>query len=237
MNNINEKIEFLNKYTLNEDKVELLDINEVKEIPDNIIPREWKNIFNEVDMRKRINQILYIWKLNVGEEMSNTISFLEEFLKEIDLMKIGEKYSVLYTIVNEDNEIEYYQGNNPYEKRNNKSLDEFFESLPKSLQDFYNKLHNGFYYYPSKGMGLSAYNDILHLSDEEWGIIEDIGEENLQLNLETSFGFFSNSMGTYVAIDFEKDIDRSILWSAKDEPEYDLNFWDVIDEWTVIGFQ
>lgn len=237
MNNINEKIEFLNKYTLNEDKVELLDINEVKEIPDNIIPREWKNIFNEVDMRKRINQILYIWKLNVGEEMSNTISFLEEFLKEIDLMKIGEKYSVLYTIVNEDNEIEYYQGNNPYEKRNNKSLDEFFESLPKSLQDFYNKLHNGFYYYPSKGMGLSAYNDILHLSDEEWGIIEDIGEENLQLNLETSFGFFSNSMGTYVAIDFEKDIDRSILWSAKDEPEYDLNFWDVVDEWTVIGFQ
>lgn len=169
--------------------------------------------------------------------MSNTISFLEEFLKEIDLMKIGEKYSVLYTIVNEDNEIEYYQGNNPYEKRNNKSLDEFFESLPKSLQDFYNKLHNGFYYYPSKGMGLSAYNDILHLSDEEWGIIEDIGEENLQLNLETSFGFFSNSMGTYVAIDFEKDIDRSILWSAKDEPEYDLNFWDVVDEWTVIGFQ
>lgn len=63
MNNINEKIEFLNKYTLSEDKVELLDINEVKEIPDNIIPEEWKNIFSKGDMRERINQMLYIWKL------------------------------------------------------------------------------------------------------------------------------------------------------------------------------
>ena len=176
-------------------------------------------------------------QINVWEEMSNTISFLEEFLKNIEIMRIGEQYSVLYTIINQDNEIEYYQGNNPYEKRNNKKLDEFFKNAPSSIQNFYTNVHNGFYYYPSKGMGLSPYNDVICLGDYEWGIIDEIEEDNLKLNLETSFGFFNNSMGTYVIIDFSQNINNSILWSAKDEPDYELNFWDVVDEWMVIGFQ
>ncbi|WP_034868834.1 hypothetical protein [Clostridium lundense] len=233
-----EKIEFLNKYTLSKvNKVNLLTTDDVKKIPDGVLPKVWKDIFSEknVDVRKR--KMLDVWRSSVGKEMSNTISFLNEHLIDIEIMNIGEYYSVLYTVKNQDNKIKYYEGNNPCDKRLNKKLNEYWSVVPDEIKRFYDNVHNGFYYYPSKGMGLDSYNDVTCLWEEEWGIIEDIGEENLKLNLLTSFGFFNNSLGTYVVVDCEKGINDAILWSSKDEPEYNLKFWDVVDEWMVIGFQ
>ncbi len=233
-----EKIEFLNKYTLSKvNKVNLLSTDDVKKIPDGLIPEIWKDIFSDKNVEIRKKRMLDIWKTYVEKEMSNTISFLEEYLIDIELMRIGEYYSVLYTIKNQDDKIKYYEGNNPYDKRMNKKLDEYWDIVPVEIKRFYDNVHNGFYYYPSKGMGLDSYNDVTCLGEEEWGIIDDIGEENLELNLSSSFGFFNNSLGTYVVVDCEKGVNDAILWSSKDEPEYNLKFWDVVDEWMVIGFQ
>jgi len=45
-------------------------------------------------------------------------------------------------------------------------------------------------------------------------------------------------MGTYVAIDYKNcDNDNATLWSSKDEPDYDVKFWDLVDEWIVIGME
>lgn len=238
MMNDKEKIEFLNKYTLSkENKVRLLSTDDIEEIPEGLFPKVWKEVFCEKEIDLKIKKMLNIWKTYVGKEMSNTISYLEEFLIDIEIMNIGKYYSVLYTIKNQDNKVKYYEGNNPYDKRLNKKLNEYWHLVPDDIKKFYDNVHNGFYYYPSKGMGLDSYNDVTYLNDEEWGIIDEIGEENLILNLSTSFGFFNNSIGTYVVVDCEKGINDAILWSAKDEPEYNLKFWDVVDEWMVIGFQ
>ncbi|MEC0486211.1 hypothetical protein ABE068_20090 [Bacillus glycinifermentans] len=41
---------------------------------------------------------------------------------------------------------------------------------------------------------------------------------------------------TDVAIDYKNcGQDHATLWSAKDQPEYNINFWDFADEWIVIG--
>ncbi|YAR64077.1 hypothetical protein ACUIAK_20075 [Bacillus cytotoxicus] len=45
-------------------------------------------------------------------------------------------------------------------------------------------------------------------------------------------------MGGYVAIDLNNCTDEvATLWFTNDNPEYNVNFWDVVDEWIVIGFQ
>ena len=45
-------------------------------------------------------------------------------------------------------------------------------------------------------------------------------------------------MGGYLAIDIINcDINSATLWFSDDQPEYNLNFWDVVDEWTKIGLQ
>ncbi|MBO1580456.1 hypothetical protein [Bacillus sp. XF8] len=58
------------------------------------------------------------------------------------------------------------------------------------------------------------------------------------MDVNSTFGFFSNGMGAYVAIDGENCInENSTLWFKNKSPKYNLNFWDVVDEWKVIGFQ
>lgn len=86
-------------------------------------------------------------------------------------------------------------------------------------------------------MGLISLEDAAYLGDDDfdWGIIDDLNQP-LQIGLDTSFGFFNNGMGTDVAIDYKNcGQDHATLWSAKDQPEYNINFWDFADEWIVIG--
>ena len=45
-------------------------------------------------------------------------------------------------------------------------------------------------------------------------------------------------MGGYVAIDYNNcEKDNATLWWVNKQPKYNIKFWDVVDEWIVIGFQ
>lgn len=87
-------------------------------------------------------------------------------------------------------------------------------------------------------MGLEFLENIMYLDDYEWGIVDEIGEYNLKIDFVFLYGFFSNGMGIYVVVDYKNSLgDNVILWFLKEESEYNLNFWDVVDEWMVIGFE
>ena len=82
-------------------------------------------------------------------------------------------------------------------------------------------------------MGLVEYESKICLSDDEWGILEEIDE--VKVNLNKTFCFFENGMGGYVAVDY--DTNKSVVWFADEHPIYDVKFWDVVDEWIVLGMQ
>lgn len=153
-------------------------------------------------------------------------------------MEINDRFSILYTIKNSKGEVFYYEGRRPHENFNNEKLEESWKKIPASIQAFYENIHNGFYYYASGAMGLVPLENVTYLGEDDfdWNIIDDL-EEPMQIDLNTSFGFFSNGMGTYVAIDYNNcDNNNATLWSAKTQPKYNINFWDFVDEWIVIGF-
>lgn len=233
-----QKLEYLKKYTMRKDGyIRLIPDEEIIHI--GMIPESWLKIFGEKVTQKRIEILLDLWKDNLGIELRNTISYLSEYLENIELMEINQRYSILYTIRNRSGQIMYYEGRNPLENFNNKYLEDIWINIPNSIQNFYNNIHNGVYYYASGSMGLVPKEDVAYLGDDDfdWGILDDL-EEPLQIDLSTSFGFFSNGMGTYVAIDYKNcNGDKATLWSAKDQPEYNINFWDYVDEWIVIGFE
>ncbi|MCT4509936.1 MAG: SMI1/KNR4 family protein [Tepidibacter sp.] len=230
-----QKLDFLRRY--NNGNVSILTIDEIDNIDCDLIPNIWRNLFKENDIKSRINIILAIWKNHSGVELSNTISYLCDKLENIEMIKINNRYSILYTIKNSIGNILYYEGRNPNEKFNNEILEESWKEIPDGIRNFYQNVHNGFYYYSSVSMGLVPLESVTYLDDYEWGIIEELKEE-IQLDLKTTFGFFSNGMGTYVAIDYKNCTnDNATLWSAKKKPTYNINFWDVVDEWIVIGFE
>jgi len=229
-----QKLNYLRKYNRT---INLIPLDEIDNIDFNLLPNDWHRLFKEKDIKNRINMLLGIWEKYLGVELSKTILYLFDHLENIELIEIMGQYFILYTIKDSKGEIAYYQGGNPNGKFNNEKLEKAWDKISGSVRKFYENVHNGFYDYTSKSMGLVQLESVTYLDDYEWGIIEEL-QEPLQINLKTSFGFFTNGMGTYIAVDYENcNNDNAVLWSAKRQPRYNINFWNHIDEWIVIGLE
>ena len=229
---MNDKIAFLNRYTLSsKKKVEFItDKSTILNAP---IPEYWKAAFLADTLEDRKSVVLGKWQKYLARELSNTILYLQTYLTDIELMRIGEEYSILYTVLSyKTKKIAFYEGGNPLSESNlGEKFDYPVEDIDKTIVDFYTKVHNGFYYYPSKTMGLDSTENIDSMTDFEWEY-----EDQLEMDLTSCYNFFSNGMGTYIVLDLTKNIENgAYLWSTKELPKGKLNFWDFTDEWIIIG--
>lgn len=226
-----DKIEFLSKYHRD---VEIIndDLGGIE-----AIPQSWKDILQTSGFGEKKAKILNLWRKYVGSVLSNTILYLEDNLEGIDLIRYSGKYSLLYSIKMPNRTIVYYEGGNPGSGRLPDELHNQWNRFPAKIRDFYENLHNGFYYYASGSMGIMPTEDILLLGEEDWGILDEL-KEPLKINLDSAFGVFSSGVGGYVAVDTSDCVnDKATLWFSNRQPKYDLIFWDIVDEWMVIGFQ
>ncbi|MBC6135685.1 SMI1/KNR4 family protein [Listeria booriae] len=224
------KIQFLSKYRKN---ISLVD---AKTLQENDIPVEWLEILNKGEPERREKTIEY-WRSISSNELRNTISYLSDNLLDVELICYNDVYSVLYTVKVGEGEVDYFEGRIPTQNILNKELQKFWSETPQSIKDFYEKLHNGFYYFPIRAMGLVPLENVTFFGDDEWGIIEDL-EAPLGIELDSTFGFFSTGMGGYVALDYSNDDkEKATIWFTDDHPKYNMNFWDVVDEWIVMGFE
>ncbi|UNL86359.1 SMI1/KNR4 family protein [Priestia koreensis] len=227
-------ITFLQKYRKG---INLLTKEEIADLSPSTIPDYWISVFQADTFSERKSRLLAAWNNVVAEEMSITISYLADYLVEIEMVEWNGFYSIIYGVQNPTNEVLYYEGRNPFDSFNNDKLKRYWSQTPASVIRFYNELHNGFYYYASESMGLVPVEEICYLDDYEWGIVDDL-EKPLAIQFSSSFGFFANGMGDHVVIDYSQIHQKwATLWFHDDQPTYGIEFWDVIDEWTTIGFQ
>ncbi|NPC93630.1 SMI1/KNR4 family protein [Bacillus sp. WMMC1349] len=234
-----QKIDYLRKFNKS---ARIISKDEVDDIAD-LIPNSWLGLFKEDNVNNRINMLLGIWRKYVEKELSTTINYLTNNLENIELLEIEgrrfTRYSILYTIKKPNSGVTYYEGRNPQEDFYNDELEKNWFKFPESIRKFYENVHNGFYYYASVSMGLEPLESVTFLGDDDfdWSIIDDL-KEPMQIDLNTSFGFFSNGMGSYIALDYKNcNNENATFWSAKTQPRYNINFWDHVDEWIVIGFE
>ena len=201
------------------------------------IPKKWIEIFKETDKTGKKDKLIALWNDVCEKELSITISYLKENLLEFELIVDNGQYAVLYSVKSENEEILYYEGGIPTSSIYISEMQQDWSNVPESIKRFYEKLHNGFYYLPSRAMGLVPVECSTHFEDYEWGILEEL-DEPLGINMATTYGFFENGMGGYVAIDLNNCIDDvATLWFTNDKPEYNVDFWDIVDEWIVMGLQ
>lgn len=226
--NKHELSKILSEYTLNNNKVEFINVDNQMNIPE-----YWKEVFGNDSFIDRKRILLSKWKKYVGEELSNTINYLNDYLVNIDLIKVGKEISILYTIKSyKTGDYLYYEGKNPMDtlKNMNESIKKNWEQFPSSLKNFYENLHNGFCMFSSKSLGLEYSENINCMSEFDW-------DNEIPYNFDNLFNFFSNGMGSYVVLDISQNIEKSgVLWLKGDEPESELNIWDLIDEWIIIAF-
>lgn len=227
-----DKLEFLNSYSLSNNTVEI--IEDIFLIEQASIPDFWKKTFTSLDTTTKKNRIIKEWSKYVNTELSNTIMYLKEYLIDVDLIKTDKEYSILYTLLSyQTNKEVFYEGKNPLSTQllMDDSLKIDWKKIDSSITEFYSNIHNGFFVYTSKSMGLDSTENIESMSEYEWYY-----EDDLAIDIAHLYNFFSNGFGEYIALDVNKRItDGAYLWSTKNLPKGNLNFWDVIDEWIIIG--
>ncbi len=228
-----EYISFLKSYTLGNESVKL--IKNIEDINKATIPLYWKNALMSSDEELTKKIILDEWKKYSDKELSNTIAYLEEYLKKVDLICVDGEFSLIYNISSyQSGEDLIYEGKNPIQSEEFMCMElkVNWSDIEQSLKSFYTCVHNGFYDYTSKSMGLDSTENIESILEYDWEYIDQI-----DIDMSNLFSFFSNGMGQYVVLDTKKSISKgAYLWSNKNLPKGNLNFWDIIDEWTVIGF-
>jgi len=228
--NADDKVKRLSEYTHGEGPVELLSA-----VPGDLdVPGWWRDI---VGMGRfvRVSAAISQWESIVGKEMSNTISYLRLCLKDVEIMRVGSSYYLLYSIKSRMGEMVYFVGGNPNCAKPNASVQKNWTHVPQSVKSFY-ELHDGFFDFES-AVGFDPLAEVICLGDEDWGIIEQL-DLDVPLNMSASLGFFSNRSGGYLVIDTSNSANNNAtIWWAVDEPTYDQVFWDVADEWTMIFFE
>lgn len=235
---MSEKLEYLNKYKgYAGAPVEIVSARDVSED----IPESWAAVFALSDQRQRIDTLVAEWVKYVPSDLRRTIHYLLKNIAEIDLIRRNEKLYILYSIQrSKHDKITYYEGGNPKDSLACRSpvLAALWSGLPNGLRRFYEHLHNGFHSYTGKAMGLNSTQDAFVMNEYDWGVIDDLGITDIPIDFDTSFAFFDNGGGGHVVLDLKQpDIDKAVLWFSGDTPEYNLNFWDIVDEWIVIGFE
>lgn len=224
-NKLNENIKIINYYEIDSHLLH--------------IPKKWVDIFKENNINKRIEKTLNIWKSIDFIKLEKVIEYLKYNLLNVELIIYNNQYYILYIIKDCDNTNLYYIGNLSNKFFEETSIKEYFVKFPKSLKDFYNNIHNGFYNYFYED-GLLEINDIVCFYNNKDYFIDDLKKYsyNLDINIESTFGIAYNGFGDYVAIDVSEYKDIGIVLYHDDiEFSYKGNLISILDDWLLNLFE
>lgn len=192
------------------------------------IPDKWKRVLSTKDKTKKVNLIIDIWKNGFSKKLSNVLNYMSRNLIDCELIKNKDQYYIVYILQNPTNETIYYLGGLESDNTN-------LEMLPNDLKKFYQEIHNGFYFFPGKFMGLQEIKDVDVMSEYDWGVISDL-DIHIDFDLDDYIIIFTTGMGGYIIVKTYNDHSNAIIWFDDDEPIYDENIWGILDEWLYLGF-
>lgn len=97
-------------------------------------------------------------------------------------------------------------------------------NLPSELKNFYDELHNGFFFYVDRSMGPSSIKDFASINDLREDDTDDI---------DNQVGIFSNGMGDYITMVRNDSSTDFYIWWHEDQnsPDCDVEVWPVMDAW------
>jgi hypothetical protein len=125
-----------------------------------------------------------------------------------------------------DGAYEFYKGNSPVSSNNESNL--LF--LPSELASFYYSLHNGFTYLPANSMGPLNLKEAFVLSAYPGDDVrKKIGRD---IDLSKFLAILNNGAGDFLCIN--KNGETMIVWHDEDKAEFDIEYWDTLDNWVDI---
>lgn len=210
---------------------QLLSTAEAAALDPAVLPATWREFMREAG-EGRCERVLAAWRPFRGA-FEQTLSYLQTHLLSVDLLKTRRGYSLLYAVKAEKTgNTMYYEGRNPLARKLKPSVQLLWSNLPAPIQAFY-ELHDGWCYLAAGSLGPAASEDVFVLSEQDWGILDDLG--TLDFDLKQTVALYTNGMGAYICYDLRGR--ETLLWFHNKAPKRKLEFWPLVDSWTRIGFE
>lgn len=208
-------------------------VNNIEEA-NNKIPSLWIDVLVEPQQEQRKIKLIEIWNSIFREnELSNTIHFMEVYLSEVYLVSVEEEFSLIY-VYDVNGNIFYREGKNPKSRIEGQEIIQLLKLFNVDLVSFYEDFHNGWFEPESASMGLLPIEYMKTIGDDDWDILDSI---KIEKNLDEVIIVFSNGGNGYLCIDIDNDPITGLIWWGDEAPDFDVTFFDVLDEWIVIGFE
>ncbi|WP_157359857.1 hypothetical protein [Caldimonas brevitalea] len=222
-------MEYLRQYLVDP---EIVRFGELSTAESSKLPPEWCELLS-VEGEDRVSTTLQCW-MRFEEQFPEIIRKMSERLDSVQLLRHKGGYLLLYSI-RSPSRLLYYASSNPRDRSLSPQLETLWRDLPSAVKEFYD-FADGWYYLASRSLGLSPSKDIFILSDESWGILDEI--EPPPVNLARTVALFTNGSFGYACVELSEDKDPNssgLIWWSDKAPKLNLDFWGVVDAWTSIG--
>ncbi len=224
-----------------------------------LVPDSWVKIILSEEKKERCHATIRLWKKYLGRNLPNVIKRFENELDNVELLERCDnkmrRYSLLYSMIDENGRCIYYEGRNPVDNIAMRSQLSYWGNMSQQIKDFYEHIHDGFYHYMNRGIGLQPmrfthfmepedevvkwnikfggvtnYGDEDEIEAQEWnlnvGDYDELWEENSH-----QMAFFWNSLGLAVSMDDGKDSEKNaIIWKSTTPPTFHNDFWRTVDQ-------
>ena len=175
-------------------------------------------------------------EIDLNVELSRTAVLLRRYGRGARVAKWGDRYVVVYTLVNSAGETVYSFGGDPMRPSWPLSSEEGYErnvravwSRALEVWPFYRNVHDGFVSCAQPSTGIYQVGDINEFSTGEYA---DLGldDEGLRERAKGCYPFYRSPGGDIVTLDITGQCPgRADLWHPRADPELGIDFWDTID--------
>lgn len=223
----------------------------------NLVPDSWIKIISSEGKKERCHATIGLWEKYLGRSLPNVMKSFEEKLDNVELLERRDnrkkRYSLLYSMLDESGRCLYYEGRNPIDNISVRSQLNYWSNMSQQIRDFYEHIHDGFYHYMNRGMGLQPlrFTHFMEPEDEvaKWNIkfggVTNYGDEAEAQEWDLEVGnydelweesshqmaFFWNSLGLAVSMDDSKDSEKNaIIWKNTSSPTFHNDFWRIVDQ-------
>ena len=169
-------------------------------------------------------------------ELSRTAVLLRRYGRGARVAKWGDRYVVVYTLVNSAGETVYYFGGDPMRPSWPLSSEAGYGrnvravwSRALEVWPFYRNVHDGFVSCAQPFTGVYQVGDVNEFSTGQFTSL-GIDDEGLRARARGCYPFYRGPGGDIVTLDITGQCPgRADLWHPRADPELDIDFWDTID--------
>lgn len=212
------------------------------------LPEEWRAL-PALSPTERVGVMADRMDRFVGDVLPETVAFFRRCGRDAELALWGERYIVVYTLVNSTGTTLDYYGGNPYQPTWPDEEDPrriapsygiavydfnvraVWDRVPPKLRSFYENVHDGLCWCnwaPDSFYELRAVNEFRSGDFSEFDMSDD---EALCDRAQGCYVFYHHTSGSLLTVDLiGKCPGRVDYWSTGGDFKFDIDLWQALDE-------